>query len=422
VLRVALRTLGCKVNRSESEGFAEALAQRGIAVSADQAGADAIIVNTCTVTGEADAKARKEIRRALVATSGPVFVTGCLAALDGDGLRALDPRVVVETDRQALPGTVVRMMHAAACAPLAPSPRSIRSLARTRALIKVQDGCDNRCSYCIVPDARGVPRSVGADEIVERVEALHHRGAAEVVLTGVNIGRYSDAGATDLAALIERIASTGIRRIRLSSIEPPDLDDRLLAVLASARAVAPHLHVPLQSGSDRTLRAMGRRYDTAEYADMLRRARAVLPGLAVTTDVIAGFPDESDADFERSLAYVGACGFTKLHVFRYSARAGTPAAASPEQVAACVKSERAERLRDLGSRLEASHAGARAGTRAMLLLEESAHGVTRGTTEDYLRVIADLPGASAGDLVPVVLRASDDGALRAYHSDRDAAC
>jgi len=418
---VALRTLGCKVNRSESEGFAEALASRGIAVTDDSAAPDAMVVNTCTVTGEADAKARKEIRRALAATGGPVVVTGCLAALDADGLRALDPRVVVETDRNALPATVARILDAEA-APQAASELPVRPLARTRALVKVQDGCDNRCAYCIVPDARGVPRSVAADEVVARVAALHGDGVAEVVLTGVNIGRYSDPGAADLADLLERIAATGIRRIRLTSIEPPDLDARLLGVLASAPAVAPHLHVPLQSGSDGVLAGMRRRYDTAGYADTLRRARAALPGLAVTTDVIAGFPGESDEDFEDSLAFVAACRFTKLHVFRYSAREGTPAAADPAQVPACVKSERAERLRELGAELEAAHARERTGTPAMLLLEAGVNGLARGTTEDYLRVTAELPGARVGDLVPVILRTSDDGTLRAYHGDRGAAC
>jgi threonylcarbamoyladenosine tRNA methylthiotransferase MtaB len=416
---VALRTLGCKVNRSESDALAEALALLGIAVSAETAGAGAIVVNTCTVTGEADAKARKEIRRALAATDGAVIVTGCLAALDADGLRALDPRVTVETDRSALPTTVARLLDGASTGPVAATAPGSRPLARTRALVKIQDGCDNRCAYCIVPDARGAVRSVPADTVVAKVAALHRSGAAEVVLTGVNIGRYEDAAAPDLAALVRRVADTGIRRIRISSIESPDLDARLLGALAAAPSVAPHLHVPLQSGCDRTLSAMRRRYDAAAYADTLLRARATLPGLAVTTDVIAGFPGESDADFEESLAFVRACGFTKLHVFRYSTRAGTPAAAYPAQVDACAKSERAERLRELGSELEAAHARARAGTRATLLVEAAGGGVMRGTTEDYLRVAADLPGAVAGDLLPVILRASELGMLRAYHVGRD---
>jgi threonylcarbamoyladenosine tRNA methylthiotransferase MtaB len=415
---VTLRTLGCKVNRSESETLGEQLAALGVLVSPEADGADAVIVNTCTVTGEADAKARKEVRRALGSTAGPVVVTGCLAAVDAEGLRALGERVVVEPDRRVVPGTVVALVQAA---PRAVAVRQAHPLARTRALVKVQDGCDNRCAYCIVPDARGVPRSIPAGQVIDRVVELHGAGTAEVVLTGINIGRYDDPGARDLAALIERVAETGVRRIRLSSIEPPDLDDRLLGVLAATAAVAPHLHLPLQSGCDSTLAAMGRRYGTGQFAKTVERARAALPGLAVTTDVMAGFPGETDADFEESLEFAAGCGFTKLHVFRYSKRAGTPAAGRSDQVPEHVKSLRAERLRDLSARLERAHRHARAGSTAMLLMEVTRGSQARGTTEDYLRVPAAFKGAHAGDLVPVVLRASDDGTLRAYHATRGVA-
>lgn len=426
--RVAIRTLGCKVNRSESEALAEALEAGRVSLAAGDEPADAIVVNTCTVTGEADSKARKEVRRALRDTDGPVIVTGCLAALDADGLRSLGERVRVCADRASLLGEVTQVLgvapEAASAAPAGPVTAIRGSAAspsfRTRALVKVQDGCDNRCAYCIVPDARGVPRSVASGEIVARVAALHSAGVAEVVLTGVNIGRYADpSGARDLATLAEAIASTGIRRIRLSSIEPPDLGDRLLAVLAATPAVAPHLHVPLQSGCDRTLAAMGRRYDTAQYARALERARAALPGLAVTTDVIVGFPDESDADFEESVAFIERCGFSGLHVFRYSKRSGTPAADAPGQVADAVKAERARRLRDVGAAAQHAHARARAGGSAALLVESVRDGEARGTTEDHLRVCADVPGARPGDLVAVTLRPDVDGVLRGYYVGED---
>ena len=414
---VELRTLGCKVNRSESESLAESLALLGISVSSTHApGApDAIVVNTCTVTGEADAKARKEVRRALQATDGPVVVVGCLAAVDAEGLRALDPRVQVEPDRRAVAGLVSSALGAARHKIADDGSSLPRTRGRTRALVKVQDGCDNRCTYCIVPDARGVPRSESADAIIERVALLHAAGVAEIVLTGINIGRYTDPRAVDLAALIARIGGTGVRRIRLSSIEPPDLDARLIESLAVTPAVAPHLHVPLQSGCDRTLAAMGRHYDSAEFARILALARARVPGLVVTTDIIAGFPGETDADFEESVAFAAECGFAKLHVFRYSARTGTRAAAMSDQVPPRVRGERAGRLRELSDRAERAHELARHGTRAALLVEEVRNGVCRGTTEDHLRVFADLPGAFAGDLVPVELRATDEGVLRAYH-------
>jgi threonylcarbamoyladenosine tRNA methylthiotransferase MtaB len=281
--------------------------------------------------------------------------------------------------------------------------------------VKVQDGCDNRCAYCIVPDARGVPRSVPAEYVVARVAGLHASGTAEVVLTGVNIGTYGAEGAPDLAALVKLVAATGVRRIRISSIEPPDLSERLLEVLAALPAVAPHLHVPLQSGCDRTLAAMGRRYDTASYACRLSLARDALPGLAVTSDVIAGFPGETDEDFAASAGFIEACGFAKLHVFRYSRRSGTPAATAPDQVTPAVKAVRARTLREMSGRFERAHANARAGQPAMLLVEAVRDGCARGTTEDYLRVSAESPGARAGDLVRVVLGQTADGAPRGYY-------
>ncbi len=426
---VEVRTLGCKVNRSESEALAEALAGMGVAVrhgtagarSAEAPSADVIVVNTCTVTGEADAKARKEVRRALQATDGPVVVTGCLAAVDAEGLRSLGERVVVAADRGSLTGTVASLAgplpfagtagkdHPSADAPSRP-PR------RTRALVKIQDGCDNRCAYCIVPDARGVPRSVPTADVVARVAALHGEGAAEVVLTGVNIGRYADAqGSRDLAELIAGLAATGVRRIRVSSIEPPDLTDRLLAALADAPAIAPHLHVPLQSGSDRILAAMGRRYDSAAFFNAIARARRALPELAVTTDVIAGFPGEGEDDFAASLDFIAACGFSKLHIFRYSRRAGTPAASSVDQVSPEVTNVRAAILRELSAQLELAHCARRAGARATLLVEQVRDGVACGTTEDHLRGTGRLDGVRPGELVPVIVGCAAGTASRGYY-------
>ena len=428
-VRVEVRTLGCKVNRSESEALAEALAGMGVAVRDGTAGArsaaapsaDVIVVNTCTVTGEADAKARKEVRRALVATGGPVVVTGCLAAVDAAGLGALGERVVVAADRGSLAGTVASLVgqlpfartagahDASADAPGRP-PR------RTRVLVKIQDGCDNRCAYCIVPDARGVPRSVRSADVVARVAALHREGAAEVVLTGVNIGRYSDStGAGDLGALITDVAATGVRRIRVSSIEPPDLADRLLAAMADASAVAPHLHVPLQSGSDRTLAAMGRRYDSATFFEAIARARHALAELAVTTDVMVGFPGEGDDDFASSLDFITTCGFAKLHVFRYSRRAGTPAAASADQVSPAVINARAAILRALSAQLELAHCERRAGARATLLVERVRDGVACGTTEDHLRGTGRLEAVRPGDLVPVIVGCAAGTTSRGYY-------
>jgi threonylcarbamoyladenosine tRNA methylthiotransferase MtaB len=416
-LRVAIRTLGCKVNRTESEGLAESLLASGIAIVEEESSADLVIVNTCTVTGEADAKARKEVRRALAAAAGPVVVTGCLAAVDAASLRALDPRVVVEPDRTRLPLRVGSLLGI----PALPSPEPAARLVpragaafRTRVMVKIQDGCDRRCAYCIVPDARGLPRSEPATDLFARVTGLVNAGASEVVLTGINIGRYSDpeSAIPDLGGLVRVLAGTGVPRLRISSIEPLDLTPVFVEAISAVGVVVPHLHVPLQSGCDRTLHAMGRGYVTADFASALARVREAVPGLAVTTDVIVGFPGETDADFSESLAFAEACAFAKLHVFRYSPRAGTPAADSGDQVPPAQKSARAESMRALSERLVRAHVAARAGTLAAVLVERSAEGAVVGTTEDGLHVLVDACDARPLEIVTVMLRTDADGVLR----------
>jgi threonylcarbamoyladenosine tRNA methylthiotransferase MtaB len=422
VPRVAVRTLGCKVNRTESEAIAEDLLCRGVDIAGSGEAAEVVVVNTCTVTGEADAKARKAVRRALAGAGEPaVVVTGCLAAIDPEGVRALGDRVIVEIDRSLVASRVANLLGGRAAETTAPPgaavvPARSGPAFLTRVMVKVQDGCDHRCSYCIVPDARGGPRSVPASSVEARVARLADAGTAEVVLTGVNIGRYADGG-TDLAGLVERLGATGIRRIRVSSIEPLDLTEGLLAALARTPPVMPHLHVPLQSGCDGTLEAMRRGYTAAEFADALRRSRAALPGLAVTTDVIVGFPGESDADFAASLAFVEACAFTKLHVFRYSRRRGTPAADMPGQIPPPVIAARAAVMRALGEGLAARHAASRVGGIADVLIESARGVATAGTTEDYLRIEVEGSQASPGDVVRVRLVGGDGGGLLGVPED-----
>lgn len=384
-LRVHVKTLGCKVNRVESNRFATDLMSMGVTVS-DIDDATVVVINTCTVTGEADAKARKAVRQALKAARHPVVVvTGCLAALDAGGLREMDRRVVVEADKERVVTRVVEILgidpHQVSCTQ---GSVACGTGFRTRGSIKVQDGCDNRCTYCIVPDARGLPRATPLRHVVAEAEQLVSAGVAEIVLTGINIGRYRD-GDADLASVVSRVADTGVRRIRLSSIEPPDLTQRLLDVLAFTPAVCEHLHVPLQSGSDRILSAMGRHYDAARYLELIGLARSAVPGLAVTTDVIAGFPGETDADHRATVDLVTEARFSKLHVFRYSVRPGTPAAALV-QLDPAVRSSRAAELRDVGAQARASFIQERSGSRAEVLVEESVGERWRGTTRDYLRV------------------------------------
>ena len=354
LLPVAVRTLGCKVNRFESDEIAAELLGRGVAIG-DEDDAAVIVVNTCTVTGEADAKARKAVRHALGRAGNPVVVvTGCLATLDAAALRALSPRVIVEPDKGRVAEAVGEALgvadqwSATPATPAAPWGERFRA----RAMLKVQDGCDSFCAYCIVPYARGVPRSMPLRQIAERAAELVSAGAREIVLSGINIGRYHDGG-HDLPDVVAAIAASGVARVRLSSIEPQHLSVRLLEVLASTPAACAHLHVPLQSGSDRVLGLMGRSYSREQFARTIAQARAALPGLSVTTDLIAGFPTETDADHTDGMAFVREMGFAKMHVFRYSERAGTPAA-SAKQVAPRVRARRAADFGHWASRCAAT--------------------------------------------------------------------
>ena len=397
---VSVRTLGCKVNQAESDAISAELAGLGIGV-AGGADAQVVVVTTCTVTGEADHKARKAIRQALALPGSPmVVVTGCLAVIDPAGLAALGPRIVVEADKSAVAALVARHVGAAGHPP-APIARQ---RTRARAQVKVQDGCDTFCTYCIVPHARGVPRSIPSGRVLDEVRGLVAAGVTEVVLTGINIGRYRD-GNTDLADLIEAVAATGVPRVRVSSVEPGDVSERLLASAARTGAFCRHLHIPLQSGCERTLQAMGRPYSTARYRSVVEAARRVLPGVAITTDVIAGFPGETESDAAESLSFVRAMGFARLHVFRYSVREGTRAALLPGQVPAPTKAERATAMRQLGAELVGEFTASAVGTTVEVLTERVAsgdlqgHAMAEGTSREYLRV-----RFPAGDAAPETLQ------------------
>lgn len=391
--RLAFTTLGCKVNRVEAEQVAaEALACGGILADPEQA--DVVVVTACAVTAEASHKTRKAVRHALGLPGKPrVLVTGCLTDADAQTLAALSDRVVVERDKKAVAARV-RDMAALALVPAAETVRAGEGF-RTRALVKIQDGCDNRCAYCIVPETRGAPQSVPAKRVIEEVRALVASGVKEVVLTGINIGRYDDAGIR-LPALIERIASTGVERIRLTSIEPPDVTDEFLAVAASIPAFVEHLHVPLQSGCAATLRAMGRRYDPVAYERAIVGAREAIPGLAVTTDVICGFPGESDADAEESERFVERMGFAKLHVFRYSPRPGTPAAERPDRVPPGIVAARAARMRRIGEAAQQRFLRGHVGRVAEVLVETigkmGALGTARDGAHAVIRGCSAVPG------------------------------
>jgi len=398
----AVVTLGCKVNQVDGAAAAASLRACGL-VETSPEDADVVVVNTCTVTGEADRKARKVVRR--FARAGvPVVVTGCLVSVDPAAVSALGESVVAEPDRSLVATRALEALGREAD-PAAPSAPGAAVHAGTRAMVKVEDGCDCRCAYCIVPTARGVPRSVPLGEVVAGVERLVADGTPEVVLTGVNLGRYDDAG-SDLAALVTAVAATGVRRVRLSSIEVAHLTQRLLESLACVPGVCRHLHVPLQSGSDAVLSAMGRPYDAATFERAIAAARDALPGLAVTTDVIAGLPGETLADLDATVALCERVGFAKTHVFPYSERPGTAAASMAGAVAPGERHRRAALLREVGERLRAAYLAGRIGGDADVLVERVEDGYALGTSEDYLKVRMPARESRPGDVVRVRLSGS----------------
>ena len=413
-LDVFIRTLGCKVNQVESEDLAADLLGRGCHMTVEERAA-VVVINTCTVTAEADRKARKAIRHALRLPGQPVVVvTGCLASLEPDAIEALGARVIVEADK-ALVADRVSAALGLRDEPSAEATRHdfVRMGERfhTRAMVKVQDGCDVFCSYCIVPHARGLPASVPLAVVVAEVERLVATGVNEVVLTGVNLGRYED-GPDRLADLVGAVAATGLINMRLSSIEPPHLTDDLLEALSDSGCACPHLHVPLQSGSDEVLRAMRRGYTFAEYRQRIYEARARLGPIAVTTDVMVGFPAETENDFALTMDACMEIGFAKLHVFRYSEREGTVAATMDGVVDTGRRAERARRLREVGERLRAEYMDRAVGHERQVLIEQASaaeDSPALGTTGDYLKVACSGCDAVAGEMVQVRLaeRAGD---------------
>ena len=384
---VALLNLGCRVNRVELDLMASQLEAAGVALC-DQDEASAVVVNTCAVTGEAEAKTRHAVRHAAALPQAPLVVaTGCVASLFADELSALAPNVVVEKDKGRVAALVLEELGLSECAGGVAAETDAQTptpTGRTRPGIKIQDGCDNRCTYCIVWKARGRARSVAPTEVEKAIRTAQARGAHEVVLTGINLGSYraADERGRELALpdLLRRLLeTTDVERIRLSSIEPPDVTPELCAAMAEAgERVAPFLHVCLQSGCDETLRRMARVYRTDLFARAVDTARAALPDLALGTDLIVGFPGETDEEFAESLAFCERMRFAKMHVFRYSKRPGTPAATMPNQVPSTVSAVRSRQARDLASRLRHEEAANLVGTDDLVIVQYPGRAISSG--------------------------------------------
>ena len=390
--------IGCKVNRVEADTAAAALMADGWR-RAELEDADLILVNTCTVTGEADKKCRKAVRHALSRNEGAeVLVTGCAAAITPDVFEQMGERVKVVSRKD-----LARIVGADA-----DSKNLVRVGERfnTRVGIKIQDGCSQSCAYCIVRTARNEEFSLPIRSAIAQAEQYFAAGVNEVVLTGINIGAYRDGSAV-LADVVEGMLEASSRyahsgsmapRIRLSSIEPRDIDDRLVGLLErSSGQFCRHLHIPLQSGSTKVLSEMNRPYSAEWFLGLVGRLRSRVEGISISTDIIVGFPGETDEEFHETLALAQACGFSKIHVFPYSARTGTPAAERKDQVDPDEKTHRSKVLRELGSQLRAHDLEMRFGTRESVLVETD-HALTESYHE-----IAIPEGAHTGDLVEAIL-------------------
>ena len=427
-MKIAITTLGCKINQYDSAVIQNRLEHNHSFVPFDDA-ADCYVINTCTVTDRADGEARQLVRRAKrLNPAAKVLVTGCYAQINPNEVARLDGvDYVVGLNRL---DDLLRFVESPALGDTQVAVSDVkrergvpvlgtRALpGHTRAFLKIQEGCNYTCSYCIIPTARGLSRSVAPRDVLEQVRHLAGAGYQEVVLTGIHLGGYGQdlLPKLDLTALVEQIVESGLMaRIRLSSLDPRELPDRLLDLMARSAILCPHLHICAQAGDDAILKAMRRNYDTAYYRDLLARVRQRMPEAALGSDIIVGFPGESAGQFEASLAYFDSLPLTYFHVFPYSDRRGTAATALPQAVPAAEKKLRAQRMRALGERKKQEFCARFAGRRLAVLVEgkvDKTNGWQRGFSRNYLPVTVAGGGALANREVSVRLGEYRNGWLR----------
>jgi threonylcarbamoyladenosine tRNA methylthiotransferase MtaB len=424
-----IENFGCRATEADAAALRAELLASGFENVGQHARADVVVLNTCTVTAAADSQAREAVRKIHRVNPGAhIVVTGCYAQRAPEELAALEgvqwvignshQTQIPELLRDSISGATIADSAGGDFVPLARLDGESMSLARgpakiltgdifaqasvhvasvalagsdrTRPILKIQDGCNNRCSYCVIPFVRGRSRSLEPAMVMEEARKLVGAGAKEIVLSGINLGAYGRdlMPRVELAAIVERILNeTKLERLRFSSIEPHDVTEDFVALLASSERIAPHFHIPLQSGSDRILRAMHRWYRAEHYAERLQIVRRYLPGAAIGADVIAGFPGETEADFQTTVEFIERLPFTYLHVFSFSERPETEAEKSSECVERETIQKRARALRALGVKKSAAFRASQAGRilRA-LTLARGCEEWTEGLTENYLKV------------------------------------
>jgi len=385
-MKIAFHTLGCKLNQVETEAAAAMLAAAGYQIGSDD-DADLFFVNTCAVTVKAEAKSRKLLRRLAETHPGKVIAAGCLAQAKAGELHNLGHfRLILGSDRK---GETVKMLAessalqvAVSGTPLGEFLPSAGSRFHSRAFIKIQDGCDHKCAYCIVPLLRGPSVSLDADEVVRQVKSTLADKPREIVLTGVDIGSYN-AGGQDLAGLLERlIALDEVVRIRLSSVEPPGFSERLLHVCASSRKICPHFHLPLQSGSTEILRRIGRDYSGEDYLNLTKKIAKVIPDVRIGADVVVGLPGEGDEQFADTFRLIENSPLTHLHIFPFSPRPGTAFTTEDDKIPYPVKEERSSLLTKLGAEKNRAFIAGQKGKIRSVFFEDCGEGFT----DNYIRV------------------------------------
>jgi len=402
-MRFSVDTLGCKINQSESDFIVKELFEKGLEPVSWSERPDFCIINTCTVTSRSDRKARQIIRKIKSQNkNSKIVVTGCFVVFNKKFLQDCDIDFMVENkDKNKIPDLIGRM---------AAGRKDLKSFdfkscsqfnqIHSRPLVKIQDGCEQNCTYCIVPKVRGKYRSVPYREILNKIIDLQKDGFGEVVLTGIHIGKYGvdlstgspgkESKISSLANLLEEVVrETSIKRIRISSIEVNEIDSRLLDILKrNNRRFASHLHIPLQSGSDRILKLMGRPYTAQYYFKKIGMISGIFPNIALTTDVMAGFPGESEEDFARTVNMIKRIAFSKIHVFKFSKRMHTLAYGMGNQVGEEIKSERSKILRSIGDRLRNSYIKNQIGELLNVVCEEMnfENRIISGTSGNYIKV------------------------------------
>ena len=411
-MKVAIQSLGCKVNLYESEYITDQFQKAGYEIVPFQEIADVYIINTCSVTNTSDVKSRKVIHQAIRRNPDACIVAiGCFIEANHDYHEDGVDILLGNANKSKVLEYVERYWQTKQKANyfVTPIPEKFDDmtmstfLGRTRAFIKIQDGCENFCSYCIIPYVRGKCRSKNFQTVLEEIQNYVQHGYKEVVLTGIHTGNYGVDLGTDFAALLREIVKiNGLVRLRISSIEITELTDEVLQIIRDNDVIVDHLHIPLQAGSDKILRLMNRKYDLAYFKQKMEQIREIRPDISLTTDIIVGFPSETEEDFQDTLSFVREVQFSKVHVFPYSRQSGTVAADMAEQVPGDVKKDRVRRLLALSKELETEYMKKFIGKTLPVLMEVNRTDYSLGHTSNYLLV--KVPGEyQSEDLVDVTI-------------------